>query len=563
MPQDSESAPIKDGVVARSPSNDYAYHVYHANGKLVWTLREGDAEKPVDDFKEQDIVFALRHLRGEDEAGYLIYSLAEQLDNTKHPFKLSTAFARDLPPEVLDRHLLLQVPGHLAGDSGRQLHVVVSARSGVCQAEAFYDDILRPLLIATGVAGGDRSGTSSEDGLRYEVIITKSAQSIKDLARRLWGKETSETPALAPASASEHSAAEQPARTIILLSGDGGVIDLLNGGAGGDASPPSTGPRPSISLLPLGTGNALFHSLHKPLYRAHSEAAGAGTDPETSLVPSAYVLGLRTLFRGVAAPLPAFEVFFSPGARLAPPPPPQHGSDSGGNHHDGVGGEAVGGLVGAIVASYGFHASLVWESDSPEYRKHGDKRFGMAAQALLQTSHAYRADVEVEQRRQQQQRSFIGGSAEDRRNDDDGPRKLERQRFAYVLLTMVSNLERKFTISPASRPLAGDLRLVHFGDVGAERTMEIMMAAYNEGSHVGMTWAEEDGQEDGVGYDAVDAVRVTVREDDPRWRKICVDGTIVEVEKDGWIAVKKISRSRLDVLVDKAVFGESQGASSD
>ncbi len=36
-------------------------------------------------------------------------------------------------------------------------------------------------------------------------------------------------------------------------------------------------------------------------------------------------------------------------------------------------------LLGAIVASYGFHASLVWESDTPEYRKHGAKRFGMAA----------------------------------------------------------------------------------------------------------------------------------------------------------------------------------------
>ncbi len=88
-------------------------------------------------------------------------------------------------------------------------------------------------------------------------------------------------------------------------------------------------------------------------------------------MPSSLVLGLRTLFRGTAAPLPTFRATFSPGSRLVSYDSP---SDPAAVDH----------LLGAIVASYGFHAQLVWESDTPEYRRHGDKRFGMVAQELAQ-----------------------------------------------------------------------------------------------------------------------------------------------------------------------------------
>ena len=103
--------------------------------------------------------------------------------------------------------------------------------------------------------------------------------------------------------------------------------------------------------------------------------------------------------------------------------------------------------------------------------------------------------------------------------------------------------------------LDGQLRLVHFGDVGGEKTMEIMMAVYKGGEHVGMAWVKGDEEErERVGYEEVDEVRVTIGEEDPRWRKVCIDGTIVEVEKGGWMAVRRADEERLRVLVDQSVL---------
>ncbi|KAK3936280.1 ATP-NAD kinase-like domain-containing protein [Diplogelasinospora grovesii] len=357
---------------------------------------------------------------------------------------------------------------------------------------------------------------------------------------------------------------QSTSQTVVLLSGDGGVVDLVNGLVRADLDAVDT--RLTVGLLPLGTGNALFHSLHRQQYMKEKGEV------------SPLVLGLRTLFRGKAAPLPTFKAEFSKGARLV----------ERGEHvllgREGV--KEIDSLVGAIVASYGFHASLVWESDTPEYRVHGDKRFGMAAEQLLKESHAYNATVEILHK--------TGGGREDTK--DGVMIKLDGDRFNYVLTTMVSNLEKTFTISPASKPLDGQLRLVHFGDVGGKKTMDIMMAAYNDGAHVGMRWPsgasttiaaaeeevtgrvnghakeqqqeqgqqqqqqqqqEEESEEEtqGVGYDEADLVRVTVHESDPRWRKFCIDGTIVEVPQGGSMTVR---RTRVDtllkVLVDPTVL---------
>lgn len=481
---------------------DHAHLINYANGELVWASQDGDIEEPISRLKEEDIIFVLKQ-PGED--GYLVYSLVEQPGDSEHPFKLSALLAPTLPEEVLKAQLLTQVPDHLLCDANHRLSVVVSTRSGMCLAQHFYDEVLRPLLAALRIAESEQP-EAPETG--YDITVTQSSQTIRNLARDMWGGQ---------GNGSTTEVSSGPARTIVLLSGDGGVVDLLNG----CSEPCSTGPRPSIVLLPLGTGNALFHSLHKPHYLSQGAP-----------VPSPYVLGLRTLFRGASAPLPTFKASFSPNSRLVTYADPA----AAGSQRESF--PAVDHLFGAIVASYGFHASLVWESDTPEHRRHGDKRFGIAARELLTTGHAYRAVVEP-----RSGGTGVGFGA-----------ALPRDTFGYVLVAMVSNLETTFTISPASAPLSGDLRLVHFGDVGGTKTMDIMMAAYNEGSHVGMTWTNEDGKEDGVGYDEIDAVKVTVLEDDPRWRKVCIDGAIVELEQGGWMAVEKSPESRLDVVVDRSVL---------
>jgi diacylglycerol kinase family enzyme len=187
-------------------------------------------------------------------------------------------------------------------------------------------------------------------------------------------------------------------------------------------------------------------------------------------------------------------------------------------------------LYGAVVASYGLHATLVADSDTTEYRKHGAKRFGLVAKDLLfpedgSTSHAYKANVIF---------------------TVDGKREvLDRKEHGYVLASLVSNLEKLFTISPASTPFDGKLRVVHFGPLGGEGTMGVMKEAYNNGNHVGM---------DVVGYRAIDGIRIEFKEEGTtwQWRRCCIDGLIVGVEEDGWMDVElmKAGEEAVSVVAD-------------
>jgi hypothetical protein len=114
----------------------------------------------------------------------------------------------------------------------------------------------------------------------------------------------------------------------------------------------------------------------------------------------------------------------------------------------------------------------------------------------------------------------------------------------YVLATLVSNLEKTFTISPSSKPLDGQLRLVHFGPMpSGKEVMGVMGQAYQGGKHVA---------DPAVGYEDIEGLRIDFegKEEDGRWRRICVDGKIVRVDKDGWIELRKEPRHVLDVICD-------------
>ncbi|KAK4125972.1 hypothetical protein N657DRAFT_614222 [Parathielavia appendiculata] len=473
-------------------SNDEAQHV----SPNPLTNQNGNAASSL---TREQIICALQASEAAGD-GYLIYSLSEgSTSDGDKPFSLEVAQQKHLPKDFTE-FLVDRVnfpPPHLG--LPHNVHVVISTRSGLRLAPDFYQTVLRPLLAAVGL----KPAESGAEG--YQVTVTKNPNTIRDFAREL-GRDR-----------------DAGDKTVILLSGDGGVVDILNGLD--HSTPPSSVPlAPTIALLPLGTGNALFHSLHKPHY--------SGTPSH----PSPLVLGLRTLLNGTPAQLPTFRASFSPGARLISAPLEPEQVDATATTKDHERETPVTHLLGAIVASYGFHASLVWESDTPSYRVHGDKRFGMAAAELLKVSHAYDATVDV---RRSGEGAFTRLRAARTAHDNDAGGE-GGGRFNYVLTTLVSNLEKTFAISPAGRPLDGQLRLVHFGDVGGDKTMEIMMAAYREGEHVGMPE---------VGYEKVEEVRVTIAEEDARWRKVCIDGSIVEMGKGGWMRVSREERERLKILI--------------
>lgn len=452
----------------RLPENSSSFD-YSQDGVLTWPAARDSGKKET--IRGQDIVLVAQVTNG----GYLIITLQQEIQDEEEPFQLLSFLASSLPQSLLDQFLVKDLPDSLKTGASSSLDVLVSVRSGTGLAEKFFNIVIQPLLAVLGLKNQGNHGT--EDGV-YTATLTKDANTVREFAR---------------SKLAAHSSLEsdtEKSKNVILLSGDGGLVDLLNGIH-------SSASLPTITLIPLGTGNALFHSLHMPHYTASPES------------PSHLVLALRALLKGRAAPLPTFQASFSSGAYLV---------DNDAPNSLGL---PVSELSGAIVASYGFHSQLVWESDTPAYRKHGAQRFGMVAAELLKEPHSYRASVET----------------------PEGQIGTEEVPFNYVLATMVSNLEKTFTISPASKPLDGQLRLVHFAGATGQRTMEIMGAAYGGGKHVGM---------DDVGYQAVEQVKVTTAEEDARWRKVCIDGTIVELPQHGTMLVKKSPEPRLKVLVLEA-----------
>lgn len=440
---------------------------------------------------------------------YEVVSLREDADDQGKTFRLQYHKDVEVPKGVLDKLLIVDIPDYLRISARRKVHVVVSTGSGTGMAVDFYQSALQPLLERLGFVSADREKDANEKS--YALTITQDAHSIRRFARDL-------------SVSAKTSEMEELQHTIVLLSGDGGTIELLNGKAPGDEDGTLDKSLPLIATLPLGTGNALFHSLHRPLYAASEATVG----------PSPLVLGLRTLLRGEPKPLPSFKAEFSAGSRTIAYSKPEDGAtldaDSGTKEES----SAVSHLYGAIVASYGLHSQLVWESDTPEYRRYGSKRFGLVAAELMKENHVYNATVGL----------TLG--------DGSTQRQLDREQHAYVLSTLVSNLEKTFTISPASQPLDGQLRLVHFGPVPAAKTMEIMMQAYNNGNHIGMEWEGQDGTPEKVAYDPVKQVKITMLEEDPRWRKVCVDGTIVEIPKGGSMTVTTETRHHLQVVAPRA-----------
>ncbi|RSL63756.1 hypothetical protein CEP54_005082 [Fusarium duplospermum] len=464
---------------------------------LTWTRADVSEQAP-----RHELLFVFMAGKLGDSLDFLLCFLKQDLENKVYPFQLSVLRTTQIPSELLDL-MVTGLPQHLqhgvTSKSGITNHVdiIVSTKSGTGLALTTWQDVLQPLwdLVARHKERTDGLTVDSSKS-HYRVIVTESPETVREFSRQLWVPD----------------GGRSSGRTVVLLTGDGGVVDLLNGSDGDE--PPEV--PPAIALLPLGTGNALFHSTHKPLY----------SDPG----PTPLVHGLRTLFRGVAHDLPVFRASFSPGSRIVTfadksAKSPSTAVDPAQLQKQET---SVSHLQGAIVASYGFHASIVYESDTPEHRVHGDKRFGMVAQELLRESHAYAAEVSI------------------RRRGSTAFEVIPRDKHAYVLTALVSNLERKFTISPATRPLDSRLRLVHFGPIGGERTMNVMLKAYEEGSHVGMKW--DDGER--VGYDEVDEVKITTLEDDERWRKVCIDGTIVEIPKGGHMSVKMLDHIIVRVLAD-------------
>lgn len=221
-------------------------------------------------------------------------------------------------------------------------------------------------------------------------------------------------------------------------------------------------------------------------------------------------LGLRSLFCGQPMPVPTFRVDFSEGARLLsnegteakplPTTPPA--------------------IHGAVVCSWGLHASLVADSDTKEYRKHGDKRFAMVAKDLLNPddgSGPHRYKGRLTHRYKDGIKHVV---------DDQGDVSREH---GYLLATFCSKLDANFTISPHSRPLDGRLMLVRFGPQNDAQEVWRLLRS-------GEGLLEKDPA---ITYREFHNLTIEFDEENDKWRRVCVDGIIVQIEKGGHLAIRK------------------------
>jgi len=400
-------------------------------------------------------------------------------EDEKQNFSLESTQAAGLPSGFLNRYLVQACPAQFSlgktDDRTVNFHVIISTRSGTGFAQAFLLEVVEPTLFALGLLRD-----------AYAIHETRSDQTITELARSVFVPRA-------------NAGIRQ---TIILLSGDGGMVDIINVLLSFPSSARYV--KPAVGLLALGTGNALAHSIN-PCQDS--------------------TFGLASIVRGTPQPLPTFIIRFSPGSvRLfdegsrAEPLPQLSTVDRNAPS-----------MYGVVVCSWGLHASLVADSDTAAYRKYGAERFQMAAKELLSpadgsASHRYRGKVSL------LKPTFDGHETWE---------LLGRQEHMYILATLVSNLTKTLTISPSSKTLDGQLRLVHFGPIDGDEVMRIMAKAEQGGLHVG---------EDAVGYEDIAGLRIEFEEDDARWRRVCVDGNIVQVNKGGWVEVRREPRDVLDII---------------
>ncbi|KAI2885441.1 hypothetical protein CBS147353_10488 [Aspergillus niger] len=323
-----------------------------------------------------------------------------------------------------------------------------------------HGNILQPLLFYIGVTN-------------YELHETKSTRTITELCYERFIPR----------------AKQRLPQTIILLSGDGGLTDMIDAF---HSTPESLLVPPTIALIPTGTGNAMANSIG---LLAHPTA------------------GLVALLQGTPTSVPTFVAEFSPGASYI--------IDEGREripitrNSANVHGHPK--VYGGVVASWGLHAALVADSDTVQYRKFGADRFKLAAKELL-----YPSDSTEPHK--------FSGIVTLFKLDDQGRSKREETlactEHMYVLASLVSSLEKDFMISPHSRPLDGRLWMVHFEPMSASRVMQVMASAYQAGQHVA---------DESVSYGEIEGFRIEFREVDERWRRVCIDGKIIAVEHGGWV----------------------------
>ncbi|CAI8503607.1 unnamed protein product [Pichia kudriavzevii] len=164
-------------------------------------------------------------------------------------------------------------------------------------------------------------------------------------------------------------------------------------------------------------------------------------------------------------------------------------------------------ILFTVVASWGLHSLIVYESDKSELRsRYGAERFRIAATKILEENPVFKGSI----LNNKLYYSFQNGWRE-------SPIECT-QDLSYFVLAALSNFEEKFTISPASLVERDQLHMVAIPYSPSVEVMELMNAAYDNGRHISSNL---------VCYKPVDQeLTITLNEaTDPDKCIICLDGS--------------------------------------
>lgn len=144
------------------------------------------------------------------EVRYTIYSTSILEDSDPSAavpdVKLVVTNVNNPPADFIARHMFQGLPQYLRLIP-EDIHIIISSKSGVGKADSFFEEVVKPLLEGVGL-----------EGSHYQVLETQSSESVYDFgSKRL-----------------KEKACRSVKQTVMLLSGDGGVSDLLNGLGGAE-----------------------------------------------------------------------------------------------------------------------------------------------------------------------------------------------------------------------------------------------------------------------------------------------------------------------------------------
>ncbi|GAA6036772.1 hypothetical protein JCM8097_003472 [Rhodosporidiobolus ruineniae] len=427
--------------------------------------------------------------------------------------------------------------------------VIVNSTAGRGAAQDVWAGVEQVFQLAAGWDDWDGRIDAPSDGkekdswLSWTVVETKKAGDGERIGRKMVQRVLK---------ADKDRPGVRPREAALVLGGDGTVHELLNGVLsikhvqhyGYD----SLQPFPlELVLMPLGTGNALYHH-HVP--------------PSNPLYPTNKPLSrLYSLL--------SFLSGASPAASAQLPPRPRH--------------DGLNPVFTAVVSSAALHAAILHDAEAVRASHPGVERFKLAAQQNASRWVAGTLKLAGTVKRYSASSSaWI-----------DQPEQVELGgEYAYLTAALTDRFEPTFVPAPFRSPISAlnPLSTAEYADAGGsidvvvirplrhkptaelvaqgngdearerfvQRVWEVSGKMYEEGAHVDLVYPEEERAEEGEhGPEVVEVYRcdhfewIPSSRADPKDRLVCLDGTLFDLGEapGGSLKTKALNPEKTQIKV--------------